>query len=93
MGTLLMSAFLQTLKEMGSSLWRLVFVNAGVQLTIEGAESLPVLKELEGEGVSIWVCGTCLNHFNLLEKKQCGETTNMLDIVTSLQVADKVITL
>jgi selenium metabolism protein YedF len=93
LGTLLMSAFLQTLKEMGSSLWRLVFVNAGVKLTIEGAESLPVLKELEGEGVSIWVCGTCLNHFNLLEKKQCGETTNMLDIVTSLQVADKVITL
>ena len=38
------------------------------------------------------VCGTCLNHFGLLDKKQCGETTNMLDIVTSLQVADKVIT-
>jgi selenium metabolism protein YedF len=92
LGTLLMLAFLQTLKEMGSSLWRLVFVNAGVKLTIEGAETLPVLKELEGQGVSIWVCGTCLNHFNLLEKKQCGETTNMLDIVTSLQVADKVIT-
>ena len=92
LGTLLMLNFLRTLKEMGSSLWRLVFVNAGVKLTIEGAESLPVLKELEGQGVSIWVCGTCLNHFDLLEKKQCGETTNMLDIVTSLQVADKVIT-
>jgi selenium metabolism protein YedF len=91
LGTLLMLNFLRTLKEMGNALWRLVFVNAGVKLTIEGTETLPVLQELETQGVSILVCGTCLNHFGLLEKKQCGETTNMLDIVTSLQVADKVI--
>jgi hypothetical protein len=37
------------------------------------------------------VCGTCLNYYGLLEQKKVGETTNMLDIVTSLQVADKVI--
>jgi selenium metabolism protein YedF len=92
LGTLLMLNFLRTLKEMGNSLWRLVFVNAGVKLIIEGVETLPVLQELEKQGVSILVCGTCLNHFGLLEKKQIGETTNMLDIVTSLQVADKVIT-
>jgi selenium metabolism protein YedF len=92
LGTLLLLNFLRTLKEMGNNLWRLVFVNAGVKLTIEGAETLPVLQELEKQGVSVLVCGTCLTHFGLLEKKQCGETTNMLDIVTSLQVADKVIT-
>jgi hypothetical protein len=34
-----------------------------------------------------------LNHFGLLEKKQVGETTNMLDIVTALQLADKVISI
>jgi selenium metabolism protein YedF len=92
LGTLLMLNFLRTLKEMGNALWRLIFVNAGVKLTIEGAETLAVLQELEKQGVSILVCGTCLDHFNLLEKKQCGETTNMLDMVTSLQVAEKVIT-
>jgi selenium metabolism protein YedF len=91
LGTLLMLNFLRTLKEMGNALWRLVFVNAGVKLTIEGADTLPVLQELESQGVSILVCGTCLNHFGLLDKKQCGETTNLLDIVTSLEVADKVI--
>jgi len=93
LGALLMLNFLRTLKEMGNALWRLVFVNAGVKLTIEGTETLPVLQDLEAQGISILVCGTCLNHFGLLGKKQCGETTNMLDIVTSLQVADKVITL
>ena len=91
LGALLMLNFLKTLKEMGESLWRLVFVNSGVKLTIEGAEALPVLRELESKNVSILVCGTCLNHFALLEKKRVGETTNMLDIVTSLEVADKVI--
>jgi len=83
--------FLKTLKEMGPDLWRLVMVNSGVKLTVEGGESLPVLQELAATGVSILVCGTCLNHFNLLDKKQVGETTNMLDIVTSMQVADSVI--
>jgi selenium metabolism protein YedF len=91
LGAKLLLNFLKTLKEMGPELWRLVFVNNGVKLAIEGAEALPVLKELEGEGVSILVCGTCLNHFNLLEKKKAGETTNMLDIVTAMQLADKVI--
>ena len=92
LGALLMLNFLKTLKEMGDALWRLVFVNSGVKLTIEGAEALSVLQELESQSVSILVCGTCLNHFGLLEKKRVGVTTNMLDIVTSLEVADKVIT-
>jgi selenium metabolism protein YedF len=91
LGAKLMVNFLKTLKEMGRELWRLVFVNNGVKLAVEGSEVLSVLKDLEGDGVQILVCGTCLTHFNLLEKKKVGETTNMLDIVTAMQVADKVI--
>jgi hypothetical protein len=49
------------------------------------------LLDYENNGIRIWVCGTCLNHFNLLDRKQVGETTNMLDIVTAMQLADKVI--
>ena len=91
LGAKLMKSFLATLKEMGNDLWRLVFVNNGVKLTIDDSGVLPVLKELEEQGIYILVCGTCLDHFNLLERKQAGETTNMLDIVTALQLADKVI--
>ena len=72
-------------------LWRLVFVNNGVKLTVEGAETVPLIQELEQAGVSVLVCGTCLTFFKLMDKKQVGETTNMLDIVTSMQVASKVI--
>lgn len=93
LGAGLLLNFLKTLKEMGPDLWRLVMVNNGVKLSAEGSPAVPVLQELVASGVSILVCGTCLNHFQLLEKKQVGETTNMLDIVTSMQVADSVITL
>jgi selenium metabolism protein YedF len=91
LGKLLLINFIKTLVEMGDELWRLVFVNNGVKLAIGGSEVLDVLKGCEKEGLTILVCGTCLNHFNLLEKKEVGVTTNMLDIVTAMQLADKVI--
>jgi selenium metabolism protein YedF len=93
LGRKLMVNFIGTLKEMGPDLWRLVLVNGGVKFAVEGSEVLEQLQALEKDGTTILVCGTCLTHFNILEKKRVGETTNMLDIVTSLQVADKIINL
>ena len=91
LGLKLMASFLKTLKEMGPELWRLVLLNNGVKMAVEGSEFLTSLQELKDQGVDIFVCGTCLNHFGLMDRKQVGETTNMLDIVTSMQVADQVI--
>ncbi len=93
LGKKLMINYINTIKELGEDLWRLVFVNNGVKLAIEGAEVIETLQNLEAVGIRIMVCGTCLDHFNLFEKKQVGETTNMLDIVTAMHLADKVINL
>lgn len=93
LGQKLMISFIKTLGEMGNDLWRLVFVNNGVKLTIAGSPVLEALMAYEKQNISIWVCGTCLTHFDLLTEKQVGETTNMLDIVTAMQLATKVITL
>ena len=93
LGQKLMINFVRTLKEMGADLWRLVLVNNGVKLAIDGSAVLADLKAYETTGLKIMVCGTCLDHFNLLDRKQVGETTNMLDIVTAMQLADKVISL
>ena len=90
LGEKLMQNFINTLKEM-DGLWRIVFMNNGVKLAIKSSPLVQGLKELEKSGVQIFVCGTCLEYFGLLDKKEVGETTNMLDIVTSLQIADKVI--
>jgi len=91
LGAKLMANFLKTLKEMGDELWRLVFVNNGVTLTVTGSPVLPLIQELAQAGTTVLVCGTCLDHLHLLDKKQVGETTNMLDIVTAMQLADTVI--
>ena len=64
-----------------------------VKLAVEGAEALPQLQELADNGLGILVCGPCLKVFNLFEKRQVGELTSMLDIITSMQMADKVISL
>lgn len=93
LGAKLMINFIKTLKEMGKDLWRLVFVNHGVTLATADSAVLDELHELEASGVTILVCGTCLTHLDLMEKKAIGQTTNMLDIVTAMQLADKVINL
>ena len=91
LGRALMKNFIMTLKEMGEQLWRIVLVNGGVKLASKDSPALDQLKALERSGVDILVCGTCLEYFKLLEEKAVGETTNMLDIVTSMQLASKVI--
>lgn len=89
LGAKLMENFLATLPEM--HLWHVIMVNGGVKLATTEGKNLESLKKLAAQGVKISVCGTCLNHFGLLEEKKIGETTNMLDIVTALDLADKVI--
>ncbi|HZE22137.1 MAG TPA: sulfurtransferase-like selenium metabolism protein YedF [Desulfobaccales bacterium] len=93
LGRKLLASFIATLKEMGPELWCVVLLNGGVKLAVTGSEVLAGFHNLEHSGVRLLVCGTCLNHFRLLEAKQVGETTNMLDIVTAMQLADQVITL
>lgn len=87
----LMHNFLATLPEMGSSLWRVVLLNGGVRLAATEGPALESLLRLEREGVDVLVCGACLEFFKLTKEKKVGQTTNMLDIVTSMQLAAKVV--
>lgn len=93
LGGKLMANYIKTLKEMGPSLWQLIFVNSGVKLTIDSSPVLEEIKTYSDEGTVVLACGTCLEHFKLMEKKAVGSATNMLDIVMATQAADKVITL
>ena len=93
LGGKLMVSYLKTLKEMGPELWQLIFVNGGVRLTLDDSPVLAELQEYERDGVIVLACGTCLAHFAVSERQRVGQSTNMLDIVTATQLADKVITL
>lgn len=92
LGDMLQFNYLKTLKEIGPDLWRVAFVNSGVKFTVEDSEAVPYLQELAGEGVQILACGACLAYFHILDKIQVGEVSNMFDIVTSMKLADSVVT-
>lgn len=89
LGHRLMTTFLETLPELGEQLWRIVLLNGGVRLAAGSGPSVPALQKLAASGVDILVCGTCLMYYQL--EKQVGETTNMMDVVTSMALADKII--
>ncbi len=93
LGSRLMGNFLNTLPELGDALWRIIMVNGAVKLATATNPAIETLKKLEAAGVSILVCGTCLEFFQLMDQKEVGQVTNMLDVVTSQQVADKIITI
>ncbi|MBI9078255.1 MAG: sulfurtransferase-like selenium metabolism protein YedF [Pseudodesulfovibrio sp.] len=91
LGRKLMYSFLLTLREMGNDLWRIVILNGGVKLAVPENPCMKELQHLEKQGISVLVCGTCLEHFGLTGRQKIGEVTNMLDVVTSFQLATKTI--
>lgn len=91
LGKILMKAFLNTLWDASSRPGKILFMNDGVRLTVEGSDVLDTLHLLENEGVEMYSCGTCLAYYELTEKLDVGMATNMYETVESLLSSDKVI--
>lgn len=91
LGQLLTTAFINTLPEAKARPARIIFINRGVMLTAEGSGVIDTLERLAKEGVQIFSCGTCLNHYQLKDKLKVGQVTNMYDIVDSLLTANRVV--
>ncbi len=91
LGQLLIAAFINTLPESRAKPSKILFINRGVMLTTEGSRVIDTLQNLENNGVQIYSCGTCLNHYQLKEKLKVGKITNMYDTVESLLTAARVV--
>ena len=75
-----MRAFLYTLTESGIVPRRLLLMNGGVLLAIEGSEHLVNLQRLADLGVEILACGTCLEFYKVKDKLAIGRVSNMQEI-------------
>ena len=93
LGSLLMRSFFFTIKENDTPPARMFFLNGGVSLTVEGSPVLEELQELAARGVEIFSCGTCLDYYNLKDKIQVGQVTNMYDTVDAMLASSRCITL
>lgn len=93
LGRKLLGNFLRTVAELAEKPDAIVFYNAGVKLLGEGTPLLTELKALDDAGVELLGCGTCLDHFGLIERVAVGEVTDMRAIATRLLGAASVITI
>jgi selenium metabolism protein YedF len=78
LGKILMKAYLETMlayKELPNTIF---FMNTGIRLTTINENIIPIIKEIENQGVEIFTCGTCLKFFNLESELKVGYrgTTN-----------------
>ncbi|WP_306598396.1 sulfurtransferase-like selenium metabolism protein YedF [Geothrix sp. 21YS21S-2] len=77
---LLMRGFLYTLTECDVPPMRIIFMNAGVRLAVEGSDSLENLRKTADRGVDVIACGTCLEFYKLTEALAVGRVSNMYEI-------------
>jgi len=84
LGALLMKGFIYSLAEAAVAPKRIIFMNSGVKLCVEGSESLSKLKSLAGSGVEILACGTCLDFYKIKEQLAVGRISNMYEISNCL---------
>lgn len=93
LGKNLIKAFIATIKDLSVQPKNICFMNSGVKLTTDGAETVPYLKYLEEKGIDILVCGTCLSFYNIKDKLAVGKISNMYDISETMLKSSKVITI
>jgi selenium metabolism protein YedF len=93
LGGILIRSFLHTLHEVEPLPDTIIFLNAGVKLTVEGSPVLEDLDALEQRDVEILACGTCLGHFELRDKIAVGQVSNMYSIAEALLAAGNVVAL
>jgi selenium metabolism protein YedF len=93
LGENLMKAFLSSLSDLNTLPRFICFMNGGVRLTLAGSDTLPSLLKLQERGVTLLVCGTCLDFFGVTDECRAGVVSNMYDIATTMLQSSKVITL
>ena len=91
LGRILMEGFINTLLEQDRIPDRILFMNAGVKLAVQGSAVQKTLEKMTDRGCEILVCGTCLEFFSLSDKLSVGTVSNMFDIQGALLEAASVI--
>jgi len=91
LGKNLMRMFLYTLSEMIELPTHLLFMNGGVKLPTLDEQAVKSLQTLKDKGVTVLVCGACLNFYGLTEELKVGSVSNMYEITDKMRLAGKVI--
>ncbi len=91
LGWALLQTYVTTISEVSPLPSHILLYNGGVKLVTTDGKALESLQNLEKQGVTIWVCGTCLEFFKLEKDQKAGSITNMYDIMNTMALAGKVV--
>lgn len=91
LGGVLMRSFIHTLLTLEPLPDTVIFYNTGVKLAVRDSDVMDDLKQLETAGVSLLVCGTCANYFQLSDRIGAGGISNMYDIASAMAGAERLI--
>ena len=88
LGRILMKNFLYALARNEERPGAILLMNEAVRLVCPDSSSLDDLRLLSESGVSIKVCGTCLDYFGLTAALAVGEIGTMPESVATLMAGD-----
>ena len=91
LGHLLMSNFINALKDLDRLPEKMVFYNKGVTLVTRNSPVIEHLKDLEKMGVKFLLCGTCVNHYSIQSEVEIGILSNMFEIADVMTTAGRVV--
>ena len=91
LGARLMGTFFLKLVQASKLPSHILLLERGVQLLLPESPCLDAIKALEGRGVEMLACQTCLDFYGIKEKIAAGKVSNMPDIIEAMQTAGKVI--
>ena len=90
-GKLLMKAYISTLPELDNIPDNIVLYNSGVFAVCKDSSTEEFFQQLERKGTKIYICGTCINYYQLKEKIQMGTVSNMMEISSILAASPRVL--
>jgi selenium metabolism protein YedF len=91
LGFLLMTTFINALKDLDELPQKLLFYNNGVKLVTDNSPVIETLRDLEKMGVEIMLCGTCVNHYSLASVVGAGTISNMYTMAGIMASSGKVL--
>ena len=91
LGAVLMTNFIKAVHDLDILPSKMVVYNRGVFLARKDSESAVLLLDLERMGVELFLCETCINHYELQNEISIGTLSNMFEIVQIMASAAKVL--
>jgi len=91
LGLTILGNFLKTLVGNPLRPDKIVCWNAGVKLLSADSPVVAALQDLEGIGVEILACKTCVEHFGLQQKLKAGEVSTM-PVISDLLMRSNILT-